>query len=149
MDNQKVIGLAHTLQALLPFGCSGINSMDQYDQAIELMGILEEDAIKNAFFIDYLLPIIERYEDTSPDFFASSNRIAKMDMAQIMLRVLVVHYSLKTSDFINEIGDESIVIEIINGKRELTNAEIKKLAARFNLTPEAFFDKQGNIDLRK
>ncbi|MGF1793357.1 DUF2384 domain-containing protein [Photobacterium profundum] len=147
MDNQKVIELSHALQDALPFGRSGINSVEQYEQAIELMNVLVEDATNNALFIDYLFPIIERFEDTAPEFSVFNDRIAKMNIGQTMLRLLMDQHHLKTSDFGNEIGVESIVAEIANGKRQLTNTHIRKLAARFGLSPAMFFDKLEDIEL--
>lgn len=147
MDNQKIIELAHELQGALPFGSSGIKSVEQYNQAIELMNVLVEDATNNALLIDYLFPIIERYEDTAPEFADFNECIANMNMGHTMLRLLMDQYHLKTSDFRNEIGDENIVVEIANGKRKLTNTHIKKLAARFAINPAMFFDKLEDIEL--
>jgi HTH-type transcriptional regulator/antitoxin HigA len=46
--------------------------------------------------------------------------------------------SLKQKDLVDVFGTPSIVSEILNGKRGLTNEHIKKLSRRFHLSPEIF-----------
>ena len=77
MDTKRIIELAQELQGILPFG-DGIATREEYDDAIALMDELVEDAVKNDLLIDYLLPIIERYEDTAPEF-ADFNKRMGMD----------------------------------------------------------------------
>jgi len=43
---------------------------------------------------------------------------------------------LKQTDLVNEIGGKSRVSEILNRKRKLTLAMIRKLTVRLNLSPE-------------
>jgi HTH-type transcriptional regulator/antitoxin HigA len=45
---------------------------------------------------------------------------------------------LKQKDLIDVFGTERVVSEVINGKRELNKDHIKKLSARFNVSPEIF-----------
>lgn len=149
MDTQKIIELAHELQNVLPFESSGIRSVKQYEQAINLMNILVEDATNNSLLIDYLFPIIELYEATALEFSYFNMCIADLNMGQAMLRLLMDQYHLKTNNFHNEIGLESTVVEIAHGKRQLTNTQIKKLAARFGIRPSMFFDRLEDIELVK
>ena len=67
MDIKKIIELAHELQNIMPFS-DGIHTSEQYAEAIKLMDVLVDDAEKNDLLIDYLFPIIERYEATAPEF---------------------------------------------------------------------------------
>ena len=146
MNIQKIIELAHELQDALPFS-DGINSKEEYNQAIELMDVLVDDAEKNDLLIDYLFPIIERYEATAPEFAEFNERIDSMDMGQTMLSLLMDHHHLKTTDFRNEIGNEDLVNDITNGKRRLTISHIKKLSARFGLSPALFFEHLDDLEL--
>jgi HTH-type transcriptional regulator/antitoxin HigA len=66
MDTEKIIRLGQELQRIMPFS-DGIQTNEQYNEAIELMDILVGDAEKNDLLIDYLFPIIEVYEDTGPE----------------------------------------------------------------------------------
>ena len=81
MDIKKIIDLAHELQNIMPFS-DGIHTKEQYDDAIMLMDELVEDAAKNELLIDYLFPIIERYEATAPEF-AEFNKRMKVQMPSI------------------------------------------------------------------
>jgi HTH-type transcriptional regulator/antitoxin HigA len=58
----------------MPFS-DGIQTNEQYNEAIELMDILVDDAEKNDLLIDYLFPIIEAYEDTAPELYVRKRRI--------------------------------------------------------------------------
>ena len=147
MNIQKIIKLAHELQDALPFCCDAIHTKEQYDEAIELMDVLVDDATKNELLIDYLFPIIERYEATATEFTEFNERIASMDMGQTILRILMEHHHLTASDFRNEIGNKNIVTDIANGKKPLTITHIKRLAARFNISPAMFFDRLEDLAL--
>jgi HTH-type transcriptional regulator/antitoxin HigA len=138
MDIQEVIRLAQELQTIMPFG-GGIHTREQYDEAIEMMDVLVDDAKKNDLLIDYLFPIFEAYENTAPEFKEWDAQIEAMDMEQTVLRVLMDHHGLNTTDFADEIGSKTVVSLIANGKRQLTIQHIKNLSARFNLSPAVFF----------
>jgi HTH-type transcriptional regulator / antitoxin HigA len=55
-----------------------------------------------------------------------------------MLRFLMERHSLKQSD-LPEIGAQSVVSDILSGKRELTVNHIRGLSKRFSVSPAAFF----------
>jgi HTH-type transcriptional regulator/antitoxin HigA len=74
MDTEKIIRLGQELQSIMPFS-DGIQTNEQYNEAIELMDILVGDAEKNDLLIDYLFPIIEVYEDTAPELHVRKRRI--------------------------------------------------------------------------
>jgi HTH-type transcriptional regulator / antitoxin HigA len=56
-----------------------------------------------------------------------------------MLRYLIELHNLRQSDLENEIGKQSVVSDILNGKRKLTTKHIKKLSKRFGVDPSVFF----------
>lgn len=138
MDIQKVIHLAQELQSIMPFD-GVIHTSEQYDEAINVMDVLVDDAEENDLLIDYLFPIIEAYENTAPEFKEWNAQIEAMDMGQTVLRVLMDHHKLGTTDFSDEIGGKASVSLIANGKRQLTTRHIKNLSARFNISPAVFF----------
>ncbi|MBA6352487.1 hypothetical protein [Colwellia sp. BRX9-1] len=84
MDTEKIIRLGQELQEMMPFR-KGIHTPAQYDDAIVLMDSLVDDAEKNDLFIDYLFPIIERYEATAPEFKEMNDWIEEMDAGQSVL----------------------------------------------------------------
>jgi HTH-type transcriptional regulator/antitoxin HigA len=46
---------------------------------------------------------------------------------------------LRQKDLLDVFGTESIVSEVLNGKRELNKDHIKRLSARFRVSPAVFF----------
>ncbi len=56
------------------------------------------------------------------------------------LRFLMDEHGLSQSDFKQEIGSQGVVSEILNGHRKLNLKQVKKLAERFQLSPETFID---------
>jgi HTH-type transcriptional regulator/antitoxin HigA len=56
-----------------------------------------------------------------------------------VLRELMDANGLKQRDLVDELGSDSIVSEVLNGKRELNKNHIEKLSKRFNISPAAFF----------
>jgi HTH-type transcriptional regulator/antitoxin HigA len=47
--------------------------------------------------------------------------------------------NLRQKDLASTLGSESIVSEILRGRRELNRRHIKRLSKRFKLSPELFF----------
>jgi len=52
------------------------------------------------------------------------------------IKIRMEELQLKQTDLVNEIGGKSRVSEILNRKRKLTLAMIRKLTVRLNLSPE-------------
>jgi len=56
-----------------------------------------------------------------------------------MLRFLMEQHGLKQSD-LTEIGGQSVVSEILSGKRSLNVRQIRALSKRFGVSPAAFVE---------
>jgi HTH-type transcriptional regulator / antitoxin HigA len=56
-----------------------------------------------------------------------------------VLRTLMEANDLRQKDLAPIFGTESIVSEILHGKRGLNKMHIDKLSKRFNVSPAAFF----------
>ena len=56
-----------------------------------------------------------------------------------IIRHLMEVHNLRQKDLIDVFGTESIVSDVLNGKRELAKEHIKRLSARFNVSPAVFF----------
>lgn len=54
------------------------------------------------------------------------------------LRFLMLENGLRQSDLTDVFGRQSVVSEVLNGKREITKNQAKSLARKFNLRLEAF-----------
>lgn len=55
------------------------------------------------------------------------------------IRHLMESNGLRQKDLVDVFGTESIVSDVLNGKRELTKDHIKRLSARFGISPAVFF----------
>ncbi len=62
-----------------------------------------------------------------------------------VLRFSMEQHGLLQKDLAEIFRTPSIVSEVLNGKRELSKDHIKRLAARFHVSPELFFwrDQKG------
>ena len=56
------------------------------------------------------------------------------------LRELMDANGLLQKDLLDVFGNISVVSEVLNGKRELSKAHIVRLAQRFKVSPDLFFD---------
>ncbi len=57
-----------------------------------------------------------------------------------LLKALLEESNLQPKNLASICQSESIVLEILDGKRELTASQIKELAAFFHISPAAFFE---------
>ena len=48
-------------------------------------------------------------------------------------------HALKQKELKDIFGVRSVVFEVLNGKRELTREQIRRLSQRFHVSPELFF----------
>jgi HTH-type transcriptional regulator / antitoxin HigA len=55
------------------------------------------------------------------------------------LRELMEANNLPQKDLIPEFGTESIVSEVLNGRRQLNKDHIERLSKRFRISPAVFF----------
>lgn len=82
-------------------------------------------------YLNVLGTLVREYEDSQeliPDIYGVE-----------LLRALVSEFDLKQKDLVPIFKTESIVSEILNGKRQLTVRHIQELAAFFNISPAVFF----------
>ncbi len=56
-----------------------------------------------------------------------------------IVRHLMEAHRLRQKDLMDVFGTESIASEVLHGKRELTKEHIKRLSARFGVSPAVFF----------
>jgi|SRR5271165_6778170 len=56
-----------------------------------------------------------------------------------IIRHLMDAHGLRQKDLVSIFGTESIASEVLHGKRELTKEHIKRLSARFGVSPAVFF----------
>ena len=83
---------------------------------------------------------ISRYEAHHPAIVALRQEMESVPAGIAVLKTLMDQYKLNLSDFQDEIGSKSMVSRVLNGQRQLTLNHIKKLAARFGVSPALFIE---------
>jgi len=81
--------------------------------------------------IELLTLLIERYEE---EHYA----VPKASPADV-LRFLIKRHGLRQRDLAADLGGESVVSEVLAGKRRLNAAHIEQLSRRFRVSPAVFF----------
>ena len=81
--------------------------------------------------IDLLTLLIERYEE-------EHYSLPQASPADV-LRFLLSQHGLRQRDLAEELGGESVVSEVLSGKRRLNAAHIEQLSKRFHVSPAVFF----------
>lgn len=56
-----------------------------------------------------------------------------------IIRHLMEANNLRQKDLVDVFGTESIVSDVLNGKRDLAKEHIRRLSARFHVSPSVFF----------
>jgi HTH-type transcriptional regulator/antitoxin HigA len=72
------------------------------------------------------------------DFEAKHFRVPEATPVAIIRHLMEAH-GLRQKDLVSIFGTESIASEVLHGKRELTKEHIKRLSARFGVSPAVFF----------
>lgn len=81
--------------------------------------------------IDLLAVLIE-------DFEAKHSPVPEAAPVAIIRHLMEAH-GLRQKDLVSIFGTESITSEVLHGKRGLTKQHIKRLSARFGVSPAVFF----------
>jgi HTH-type transcriptional regulator/antitoxin HigA len=81
--------------------------------------------------IELLTLLIERYE-------AEHFLIPQASPSEV-LRFLLEQHGLRQRDLAADLGGESVVSEVLSGKRKLNAAHIEQLSKRFHVSPAVFF----------
>jgi len=112
-----------------------ITSEAQYDQYVSALLELERQRKLTAAernFAELLTLLIETYEEKHHPIRSST--------PLEILQELMAANDLRQKDLAPLLGSESIVSEVLSGKRELNKRHIEKLSRRFKVSPEVFFD---------
>jgi HTH-type transcriptional regulator/antitoxin HigA len=86
-----------------------------------------------------LAKAIEKYEALDPDWNTIIEDSAAMPADIAMLSTLMGQYGLSNSDF-PEIGDSSMVSQVLSGEKLLSRSAIDGLALRFGISGGRFFN---------
>jgi len=81
--------------------------------------------------IDLLVKLIEDFEDKE---YPMGNKATPLDI----LKSLVFEHELKQIDLVDVFGTQSVVSEVLSGKRRISANHAKRLAKRFKLPVDLF-----------
>ncbi len=104
---------------------------DAYIARLEALTFKESATQAEKKLIDLLLVLIEDFESKRYPVQASG----PLDV----IRHLMEENHLRQKDLVDVFVTESIVSDVLNGKRDLTKDHIRKLSARFGVSPALFF----------
>jgi HTH-type transcriptional regulator/antitoxin HigA len=105
--------------------------LEAYTKALYRLTSLSTPAPAQVEAIELLTVLIERYEE---EHFS----VPQASPADV-LRFLLEQHGLKQRDLAGDLGGESVVSEVLSGKRKLNAAHIEQLSKRFHVSPAAFF----------
>ena len=72
------------------------------------------------------------------DFEAKHYPVPDASPVQVIRHLMEAH-DLRQKDLVDIFNTESVASEVLSGKRELTREHIKRLSARFHVSPAVFF----------
>ncbi|MCU1256913.1 MAG: putative transcription regulator with domain [Candidatus Angelobacter sp.] len=128
----KVSEYAELLAQTLP---SVIHSEEQNEHFI---GILEELEHRSAHWSEGEAKLAELLTLLIEDFEDRNYQLKAATPVEV-LSELMESNDLKQKDLVDVFGAESTVSAVMNGKRDMTREHIKRLSARFNVSPAVFF----------
>lgn len=126
--------------------------LEKYELKYPAPAVIESDA-QNRLYTDKLIELMKK-----PHRSAEERKYARLLAALIesyeskrypipsvkpeeVLAELIDQNNLRQKDLVPLLGPESVVSEIVNGKRALSAANIEKLSRKFNVSPAVFFPR--------
>jgi HTH-type transcriptional regulator / antitoxin HigA len=121
------------LNKLVPLG--QITSERDYNRRVRVMDELLDRIGANESH--RLMPLLDLVTKEIESYEAANHAMPDATPAAV-LAYLMAEHKLKQTDLAEELGGQSIVSAILNGKRELNTRQVKALATRFNVSPTVF-----------
>lgn len=134
--NPAVIAPAWTaFQSALPIKIGTIQNEAEYERVVAFMNSLldvvgDDEEHELADLLDLVGQLVEDFENT--------RHVIRDAAPNEVLRFLLDQHHLKQGDLAAEIGGQSVVSEILHGKREINARQAKALAIRFGVSPAVF-----------
>jgi HTH-type transcriptional regulator/antitoxin HigA len=99
------------------------------ESILEIVGNDEDHEL--ADLLDIVSTLVSQYETTHhPDLPPAEPRE--------VLRFFMEQHALRQNDLAKELGSQSVVSEILAGRRELNTRQVRALAKRFSVSPAVF-----------
>lgn len=125
---------ANLLVEYLP---SVIQTEEENEKAIEFAGRLMKKGAGGSLspeevrLLDLLATLIEAFEEKTYPMGQTSN-------PAVALRELMSEHELKQTDMLDIFGSQGVVSQVLNGKREISKSQARKLSERFRLPVDMF-----------
>ena len=121
----------YALEVGTPAPITSERQHDEYLAVLDRLAGKEQPTTTEEKYAEVLLMLIEAYEE-------EHHAIPNASPVQV-LRTLIEANELRQKDLAPILGTESIVSEVLRGKRELNKGQIEKLSKRFRVSPAVFF----------
>lgn len=112
-----------------------IQTEGENDKAVEFAGQLIRKGPKRSpeetRLLDLIVALIEDFEEKAYPMGEKSN-------PQLALRELMREHELKQTDVLDIFGSQGVVSQVLNGKREISKAQARRLSERFRLPIDIF-----------
>ena len=121
------------LNKLVPLGA--ITSERNYKRRVQVMDELLNRIGANESH--RLMPLLDLVSQRIEIYEAEHQTLPEASPAAV-LAYLMGEHNLRQTDLAEELGGQSIVSAILNGKRKLNTRQVKALAKRFNVSAAVF-----------
>lgn len=121
----------YALEVSSPMPITSERQHEEYLSVLDRLARKANPTKEEEKYAEVLMTLIEAYEEehySIPD--ASPVEV---------LRALIEANALRQKDLVPIFGTESIVSEVLRGKRELNKTHIERLSKRFRVSPAVFF----------
>jgi HTH-type transcriptional regulator/antitoxin HigA len=110
---------------------TGERQNQRYIEKLESLTGRESVTSAEEKLIALLTVLIEEYE-------AQQHSVPEATPLAVVRHLIEAH-DLRQKDLVDVFGTESIVSDVLNGKRDLSKEHIRRLSARFHVSPALFF----------
>lgn len=135
IDSMAITPAWRSLQQVLPVRLAPVRNEAQYqalrdllNNLVDIVGDDEEHELVD--LLDLVGQLVADYED-------QHHSLPDAEPCEV-LRFLMEQHGLKQSDLMDEVGGQSVVSDILNGKREINIRQAKALGERFGVSPTVF-----------
>jgi len=131
MNAMAAVGYGDLLSEIQPEVVRGEEQNQTYIQRLETLTSRQVVSPAEAKLIALLTLLVEQYEERHYPV----PEAGPLDI----IRHLMEANNLRQKDLADVFGTESIVSDVLNGKRDLAKEHIRRLSARFHVSPAVFF----------
>ena len=113
-----------------------IETEDENEKALEFVGrLMKKGAGKRSpeeeRLLSLLVTLIENFEEKTYPMGVTSN-------PAVALAELMREHELKQNDMVDIFGSQGVVSQVLNGKRDISKAQARRLSERFRLPLDVF-----------